>query len=828
MAIQDDWTIDYTNKTLTYTGGFTGGIPDSKYRVNELYTWLQDTFDEPGQMDDPVPMSAQTPKEYKLINGWFMDNESSKALYEGAIATDGWNRVEGTTVGIVQVRYTTFTAQPVPSDIGKAIAHNPDADSGVLVAYDNTRQILWIRPDDDTVGNSFNSTSGDVEIATGTCDVDQDVIAYWGEAQWIDIYTLGTIQTEIYIVQVNDFAEVTTPGYTKLSAWWAEDIDFSAADGVEVGHVDLLIKVKEAGSVVDSGKLVVLVRQYGKTFSHFEITITSGRGAVPLSSGSDLDNTTGHRQFLTSAATGSWSAADVGVIIREDGAGNERNKAIITALTGTTPNFTVQYYLIGTQVDFSALDIVETEDEAKNLTLTAAAPTDVGPAADTSIDLTFGGTLGDIDEDAVNEYYSITVDCNSQGLDEVYERMKYLTRRGETGDIDQGGQTIIGEWYRGIGEQYVPYDTGSQDNPFTEGEEITWAGGGVGYLTSKHDRGASEGFLILRRLRGAALVDGTTMTGTTSTHTADVDEDGGADPLATITPVTAAPIGTFAGGKFFFARGVKPINVAGGDASNYQCIDSEGNVVNPPVKVSIYVTGLKDGDRAVIFEVDTAGDIDITKDQHGLAAGNDEFDTDIVVDSAIPADTPGKTTGGVIRGVDISLDEETRYRFTSWTGSTFTLSTGITGAADAGGSSTRLVDAVVDFEAGDIEVGDSIYNSTDGEYATVVKIVDADNIDTTPLPTGSWDNGDGYQSNQLDRSYNGAEDTAYVPFIDVVRISDGDSSSTIVYGTPITCVARVRFSSDTGKILPFESTNISVGSGGLSVAAIRTTDPIAS
>ena len=64
MAIQDDFTIDTTLLTITYTGGFTDGHPDSIYTVNELYTFLQDTFDEPNFLQYPIPMSVQNGDKY--------------------------------------------------------------------------------------------------------------------------------------------------------------------------------------------------------------------------------------------------------------------------------------------------------------------------------------------------------------------------------------------------------------------------------------------------------------------------------------------------------------------------------------------------------------------------------------------------------------------------------------------------------------------------------------------------------------------------------------------------------------------------------------------
>src|SRR3989344_3718146 len=82
--ISDDFTIDYVNKRVYHSSGTT------IYTVNELYSYLMDTFDELAQMDDTIPMSAQTPTEYTLINGWFMDDTSFKYLKTGAVQTNGW------------------------------------------------------------------------------------------------------------------------------------------------------------------------------------------------------------------------------------------------------------------------------------------------------------------------------------------------------------------------------------------------------------------------------------------------------------------------------------------------------------------------------------------------------------------------------------------------------------------------------------------------------------------------------------------------------------------------------------------------------------------
>jgi hypothetical protein len=83
MAIYDDFSLDYTNKKISHVSGTT------RYTVNALYSWLMDLFDDAGQMDDTVPMSAQTPVEYTLINGWTFGSDSDLGyLYGGSIVVE--------------------------------------------------------------------------------------------------------------------------------------------------------------------------------------------------------------------------------------------------------------------------------------------------------------------------------------------------------------------------------------------------------------------------------------------------------------------------------------------------------------------------------------------------------------------------------------------------------------------------------------------------------------------------------------------------------------------------------------------------------------------
>lgn len=181
MAIQDDWTINYGAKTITHSAGTT------IYTVNALYSWLMDLFDELAQMDDAVPMSAQTPTAYLLINGWTF----------GAAATD-----------------IQFLKGGAITDTG-----------------------------DDTV--------------------------------WANVYTIGS---DTVISSITLYIEQNG---SVLSGWWS------------AGHINLLIKIKDAGSFIDSGVLTVYAREWTYTYDHYEMDLSAGgRQPAPIAVVSDAGNQT--------------------------------------------------------------------------------------------------------------------------------------------------------------------------------------------------------------------------------------------------------------------------------------------------------------------------------------------------------------------------------------------------------------------------------------------------------------------------------------------------------------------------------------------------------
>lgn len=854
----------------------TNGVGETVYTVNALYSYLQDTFDELGQMDDTVPMSAQTPTDYTLINGWFLDEVSIKYLYGGAIRTSGW-----TDGVIVQQDLPSAYTNVVSSDIGLTVTETDTGDTGTLLFADNTRQRWWIRPDvAGTGGDEFDDTGSTYTIATGTGAGTSTSSADSGENLWANVYTLGTIESnpypQIYIFQNgSSIAEWST-----LTNW-------------DRGQIDVLIRVSEAGTEIDGANITVFARQGNDSYDHFSIDLTAGgRNAVPLSTAADLNYTTGDYYLLYDTEVGGPFSANE--IIKAD---DDSWSAEVVSITdwGTTGLFKLTN-VTGSVTDNSAFTGQSSLATGQtNGTLGDTYTTSSAESVQLTVGLTVtGGTstakriLRGIQDDGATSKYVFQVDSTATGNNRDAYYVAFSS--GETltdtssGSITCGSTstTIVSGW-NDITVAFVngTVTTGGTTGTFIPGEKVTWTGGNSAILLLD-----SSSTLTLGNVTSTSL-NGNTVTGAISGATATPSQDlqsahtmtknftqQSAYPYDVIinagdiyyagrtmaqvyeylkfitqqdstfsmytvvsgtittldgeeyiqaytgyTPVKSAPFGTFAGGKFFGAQGVWVEGLASGQS--YQFIDSNGTVREPYASITISVTSIVSGDRVTVFRT-SASAVDKNLYQ-SHASNNSAGDTTIETDGdpAIATDTPDS---GVIRVVDSSENTEHRFRYSSWTGSTFTLTdlSAVTGTADSDEvTGTYFTDSGADFST--ILPGDLVRNETDGSWAHVITVNDTtDTITHTPLQGGSnndWTSGDTYSFNNLPVTYEAA-DTIYVPFIDETATSTS-VSKTVLYASNREVLIRVRKKG----ILPFETSG-SVTSSGLSVAAIRTTDSI--
>lgn len=280
--------------------------------------------------------------------------------------------------------------------------------------------------------------------------------------------------------------------------------------------------------------------------------------------------------------------------------------------------------------------------------------TSVGTIAGwSSITNTEGLRLIDVDGDTVNEEYYSEWNKGSQSINDVYERTKWIQRRG-TGETIHG---MGGALFRGITHS-LAYD-GESGGPFVEDEVLTFASGATGVLLALDDDGVT-GNLYIQLTSGVSPADNDSITGGTSAATALVN---GTPTARTVSP---AFIGVSTGSAVIGAYG---IGFEAADLSNAdQLFDLSNTLRVPPNNVQFTVGGLVSGEDRVLVGPEALGVLELNQLSLNTTLSG-AAETAVVTTIAIPTDTP---TSGTIR---IQLDSGIyrRVAYTSYTGSTFTI-----------------------------------------------------------------------------------------------------------------------------------------------------------
>lgn len=262
---------------------------------------------------------------------------------------------------------------------------------------------------------------------------------------------------------------------------------------------------------------------------------------------------------------------------------------------GTIGNQQVRVFARKENTLYDDFEIVLTE--GTNIAPLATAPDPNNPSPSlTSISgfsITFGATTADIDDDGNDENYSITIDCNGASVKDTYRYLQYITRDGSTtllggaeGQSYSGLQAIV--YYTSIGSNVAVGDLVNDDTtPFGLQGFIASINTTDSYVTI-HSAIGTNNISLGENLECLNKTTNNLITNIVS-------------PSAIITPKKATPFGSFAGGRFFGARGVLLTNVAGDDATNFELIDDQGNTRSNPNKV-LSVTGLLGNTEVRVYD----------------------------------------------------------------------------------------------------------------------------------------------------------------------------------------------------------------------------------
>jgi hypothetical protein len=825
-----DITVNYFDdnrrKQLRWTGSATG-----TRTMNEVYSAMATLLDESATGDDATCMTAETPVEYTIgiidandADPWYIQYECVQHLTGGALRTSGWTRTEGSATGVVVVAVTSNTI--VPADVGFDITHT-DLDSGTLleVIEQGATDYLVIRPDSSAAANSFDSTSGTLTCNGNTAT--QAAASVTGEQIWANLYNVTPVDADAHAYMYQGLVSDGTRA--RIS-----DINDSTQDWWTEGAFDRLIYIRDfttnGSPIIDSGYITVFVRKGNTLYDSFEVlasTVSGGRLPVPLSASADANHTTGYRSITTTAVgTDDFTVGD------EIEGATSGARGIITLIAGSSPTYTFHYYLIGDpQTDFqTAAETITNNDATGSATKDGNPPANQGPALATWFtsnsfpDIVHANTTFDIDDDGTAEGWGIDIDCLNNPLTEVYEWLQHVTRNGETGTDDTDG--IEGEQYVGP-TVYLNYGSSTvTGGTINEGDDVTQETTGATGIVVSHDTTLKQ--ILLRDVRG------TFATGSATDHTVTSNDNSGAVEMDSanatadnFNAVKSSPFGSLAGGRFFGARGVLLSNWVSGDENSFQLIDSSGVTRTRPIAITLSVSNLVGTDETtttddyvVSHRLTGAGGL-INKTEYSAAGGEAIGDNTLTVDTAISADTPGKSAGGVLNIRDASNNNQHyRLRFNSWATSTFTLSNIVVAAADAGTTTTTIVEAGAFTNA---KRGDLVLNITRSNAVSyVTEVTDANTIQISPAITGQT-TGDNIEINAIPVAINTADDV-YVSLIDEFATSTSASVS-IVYISPIFYRVKVSNTRNATKIKRFVTDDTTSGTD-RNVATIRNTDTI--
>ena len=517
--------------------------------ANALFTYLQDTFDELGALDDEVPMSAQVrDQQYTLINGWQMPLLSYRFLESGAFFQDS-NAEQSTNY--------------------QSLLTSPDlTDNGYL-----TDPSLNPTP----VGNLYVEQSGNV--------LPED---------W-----LGGDVNAILPVRTRRDPRFVTPATPTL------------------------------GQLINGGTVTWFAREYLNTYDHFELTTVGGVAAVPLATADDLNNNTGQYQADYDSGSPSGSFIDGEEITA--GSGANLKVGLVTADSGgatgqvsyvlkSGSNFADNEPFIG---ELSGKEATIDEPSAIG-TLVAGYGSDIrtmvcdrqfsgGSWSGTPIrgelltQTGTGATMYYIEVDDSNVIYVEEVSGTPNGTGQLTGGTSGATYTPTATAVDA---TLLGDLGNGEGEQTynaaVAADI-TDANPRAIADVYEWAK----YLTRKE-----ESSFILRG-KGS------------ETDPGDLEGRIFRALDTAYAEVKAAPVGSFAGGVMFFARGwwIEKSTLDSGDIQNFQLIDASGTTRLPPNLQVLEVTNLESGYRAAAYRTTGVGQDTILRGEFNVGAiGSPETD----------------------------------------------------------------------------------------------------------------------------------------------------------------------------------------------------------
>lgn len=462
---------------------------------------------------------------------------------------------------------------------------------------------------------------------------DGSIVQGGGTDIWDGIVNFGNSDVLIQLIQ---------NGAVLADDWWNTTTGGLNADSAAGISHRFMLKTRTSGTDIDLRKILGTCRRLGKTYAEFSINGTSrGNNVLALADANDLNNTT-----VVGTISG-WNEIDnvktnsTTTVSGVNGTGQD----ILNVVSGAV--FTAGEFIeIG-----NTLEQYQILSKATNA-LTLSRNLDTATAGGETVwKIGYGYQAIDVDGNGTPENYYSQWDKFTYTINQFYERMKWLVRDGSTTYLFG----LPGELFRGITHQIAL--SGTNSGTFKANEHVTWSTGS-GRMVAINNVTASSATKMWIQLLTGVVPSTQLITGAISGATAT---------SSTITerPVAKPFIGQSTGSALIGAYGV---GVEAADlASTDSLTDLLGNPVTPPNNVTFTVSGLVIGEDRILVGPESGGALN--KAQFALQTSLTGVSTSVVITAAIPA---GTAQTGQIR---IERDDGlySLHPFTSWTGSTFTI-----------------------------------------------------------------------------------------------------------------------------------------------------------
>jgi len=510
-----------------------------------------------------------------------------------------------------------------------------------------------------------------------------------GDTVYSGLRVLGAVNTaatQLMVIQDGDLYQFTT---TDTAPFWgtqaAGGYNGNAAAGV---LMRIMVKTRENGVDFDNKRVRVQARHYvgtvGDTFDFFNVQLGTGESVAAIGTTPDGQNTTAqatvtaYADVLNSGGTANAPTGGYQLIDLNNG-------------NGAQPYYS--QWTFGAQGD----GLKALWEYTKDLTRTGSTKT-----VDTIVGEFFLGITHEIDYDGQTVNFAER-DEIGWGTTITYDTLAngpFTPGNGVTiGSNGASGRVIFDD---GTATLVVALDDTSitlLDNDVitefpgvsqvatttTAAINVTIADnglqGGSGIVLALDDAGAT-GTCWIQLQSGVAPSDNQPLY---SVDTPTADGVVNLTPTARTVPkiFTGSYTGSYIGA---FGIGIDPNDLTASDTIQ----DLLAATQTPPNNVTFTVTGLVSGEDYVLVGPRAAGILQKDQDTH-TALLTDNVTTSVVMTTAIPTDTP---TSGTIRVQDDNL-VFTRQPYTSYTGSTYTLTAAYQGSDDA--NAAALTDVFISY-----------------------------------------------------------------------------------------------------------------------------------